>query len=259
MQTQKSKSILKFLATTLLTFMLMLGFALPTSIVLSNVQRYEAMTVKAASNSIEIQGLKKSYTIGQTITLPVVSGATIKVKDPKNNNVTLGSNNEFEASMAGDYSVEYKNGNTTTGEIFITVSASNATLNFDVENKKILPKEIATNTTVVFPKPEVLGENGIAISGASATLTVKKAGSSTPLTTIPVEENSVSYEKYTFTEAGVYSVVYSYKGAGYSYVDQKYTLRTHLLTESKRLSQKLNSIMGCNQKQIQLNESYSKG
>ena len=31
------------------------------------------------------------------------------------------------------------------------------------------------------------------------------------------------------------------------YVDQKYTFRTHLLTESKRLSQKLNSIMGCNQ------------
>ena len=224
MQTHKSKSIVKFLATTLLTFMLILGFALPTSVILSNVQRYEATTVKAASTDIAIQGLKKSYTIGQTITLPTVSGATIIVKNPKNNNVELDLNNAFEATMAGDYSVEYKNGNTTTGEIFISVSASNASFNFDVANKKILPAEIATNTEVTFPKPEILDEEGQVISGANATLTIKKAGSSTPITTTPVEENSVSYEKYKFTEAGVYSVVYSYRGTGYNYVDQKYTI-----------------------------------
>lgn len=224
MQNHKSNSFIKFLVTAVLAFMLLLGFALPTSVILSNVQRYEEMTVKAASNSIEVQGLKREYTIGSEVTIPASNGATIVVKDPKNNSVTLDANNKFIANLAGDYTVEYKNGSATTGEIIISISASQPKFNFDVADKKLLPSEIATNTQVTFPNPQILDEKGEVISGTVATLTIKKSGSSTPITTTTVTEDGKSYQQYTFAEKGVYSVVYSYKGTGFNYIDQKYTI-----------------------------------
>ena len=228
MQNHKSRTMTKFIVTAIMAIMLLFGFALPSSIVLANIQRYESINVQAATNEITVSGIKKSYNLGDTMQIPTGNGAEVIVKDPRGADVELGDPDgdhyNIVANYAGDYSVEYRQGNSTTGEIYITVSSSTPSFNFNTTNKKLIPSEIATNTNVVFPNPEVLDEDGEVIDGATATLTIRKAGSSTPLTTTRVEEEGQSFESYNFTEEGVYSVVYSYRGTGYNYIDQKYTI-----------------------------------
>ncbi len=229
MQKNKTNSMIKFITTAILTIMLILGFVLPTSIVLSNIQRYEALTVKAASSELKVTGIKKSYNLGETISLPKTTD-TVIIKDPKGNQLepntdyTIGNNYTFEAKFAGDYSVEYRNGNNTTGEIYISVKASTPSFNFDTTDKKLIPAEIATNTNVVFPNPEILDEDGNVIEGAEATITIKKAGSADAISLTPVVEEGKEYLSYNFSANGVYSVVYSYNGQGYNYIDKKYTI-----------------------------------
>ena len=228
MQNHKTKPLTKFIVTAIMTIMLALGFVLPSTVVLANIQRYEAINVQAASNELQVSGIKKSYRLGDTMQIPTGTGATVVVKDPRGTQVELGEPNsgyyEIVANYAGDYSVQYTNGNTTTGEIYITVTSSTPSFNFNTANKKLIPSEIGTNQTVVFPNPEILDEDEEVIEDATATLTIRKAGSSTPIVTTKVEENGETFESYTFTEEGVYSVVYSYKGTGYNYIDQKYTI-----------------------------------
>ena len=227
MQNYKTNSMIKFIVTAILTIVLALGFILPASTILSNIQRYEAMTVKAATGQLQVTGIKKSYNLGDTIELPKSTGEII-VKDPKGNKidpVDASTKYTVVANYAGDYTVEYRDGNTTTGEIVISVKASTPSFNFNTADKKIIPSEIAPNTKVVFPNPEILDEDGEVIEDASATLVVKMANGS--VVECQTETDSTSgkqYSYYTFTQEGVYSVVYSYKGQGYNYIDKKYTI-----------------------------------
>ena len=229
MQNYKTNSMIKFIVTAILTIVLAFGFILPASTILSNIQRYEAMTVKAATGQLQVTGIKKSYNLGDTIELPKLSGeGEIIVKDPKGNKidpVDASTKYTVVANYAGDYTVEYRDGNTTTGEIVISVKASTPSFNFNTADKKIIPSEIAPNTKVVFPNPEILDEDGEVIEDASATLVVKMANGS--VVECQTETDSTSgkqYSYYTFTQEGVYSVVYSYKGQGYNYIDKKYTI-----------------------------------
>lgn len=220
MQNHKTNSMLKLVVTAILSVMLLFSFVLPTSIFMANLAKYESVNLKAdATNEITVSGLKKSYKLGDTVTIPSVTDATVVVKDPKNNVVTLDSNT-FVANVAGDYAVVYSKGNTTTGEILISVKATTPSFNFATNSKYIIPSEIATGTSVSFPNPEILDENGDVIEGAKAKITIKKAGSSTPITTTVSEE----IESYKFTSKGVYSVTYSYKATGMNQITKQYSI-----------------------------------
>ena len=61
MQNHKSRTMTKFIVTAIMAIMLLFGFALPSSIVLANIQRYESINVQAATNEITVSGIKKSY------------------------------------------------------------------------------------------------------------------------------------------------------------------------------------------------------
>ncbi len=227
MQKNKTNSMIKFIVTAILTIMLVFGFALPTSVIMSNIQRYDSISVKAdGTNEIEINKIPKSANLGDPITLPKGNATTIVIKDPKNKVVSptdSGTNYTFVAEYSGDYSVEYKSQNgASTGEIYIKVKGEKPSFNFDVTDKQLLPSIIATGATVNFTKPEILDENGDVIEDATATLTLKKAGSDETITYQEVEGKN--YYSYTFAEEGVYSVVYSYKGTGYNYIDDKHTI-----------------------------------
>ncbi len=220
MQNHKTNSMFKFVVTAILSLMLLFSFVLPSSVFMANIAKYESVSLKAdASNEITVSGLKKSYKLGDTVTVPSVSGAVRTVKDPRNEEVTL-DGDTFVADVAGDYVVVYEKGDTTTGEIFINVKATTPSFNFETNSKNIIPNEISTGTTVTFPNPEILDDEDEKIDGAKATITIKKAGDSTPITTT----KSGDIESYKFASSGVYSVTYSYKAIGMNQITKQYSI-----------------------------------
>ncbi len=222
MQNHKTNSLLKLVIIAVLSMMLLFSFILPASVFSASNSKYESIKLNAdADNELQVTGLKTSYTLGDTVTLPVVAEASATVTDPKNNLVALdASGNSFVASVAGDYTVVYTKNNTTTGEIIIHVKAAKPAFNFETNSQYIIPSEIAKDTTVTFPNPEIKDEDGEVIEGAVTSINIKKAGSTDPITLIDAE----GIKSYKFTSAGVYYVTYSYSATGMTSIYKQYTI-----------------------------------
>lgn len=220
MQNHKTNSLLKLAVIAVLSIMLVFSFILPSTVFMAKIAKYDSVKLSADSvNELEITGLKTSYKLGDVVSIPAVSGAVVKVTDPKNNDVTV-ADNQFTANIAGDYTVVYTNGNATTGEIIISVEATTPSFNFATNSSYIIPSEIATGTLVSFPNPEIKDETGEVIEDARATITIRKAGDSAPITT----QVSDGIESYTFATEGVYSVTYSYSAVGMNPINKQYSI-----------------------------------
>ena len=220
MQFTKKFTLKTKLISLLLTLMLAFTFMIPAS----------AFTIKASAaasdwDSIEIENLKTEYDIYATVVLPTVTGATMKLIDPRGNDITSTvTGNQFNANIAGKYQLSYTNGKATTGIIYINVVAKQVAFKFDTNTDKLIPTKMPTDRKVVFPNPSIVDQNGEVISGEVADIKLIKADNTTEQTLV---DEDGGFKSFTFSDEGKYELIYTYGGtqsSGSSKITKKYVI-----------------------------------
>ena len=124
-------------------------------------------------NSFVVTGFDTEKEIGDTVTLPEVTGVTRTVKDPKGSVVTL-SENAFTASKIGTYTVTYSKDiansiGKSVQEYKIVVTGDLPTINFASNIADIIPTTTNYSKAIKLPTPTVEDSDGNEIESEEKT------------------------------------------------------------------------------------------
>lgn len=201
-------------------------------------------------NSFVVTGFDTEKEIGDTVTLPEVTGVTRTVKDPKGSVVTL-SENAFTASKIGTYTVTYSKDiansiGKSVQEYKIVVTGDLPTINFASNIADIIPTTTNYSKAIKLPTPTVEDSDGNEIEGAS--ISVKVTAPDHTEVTKEVSGSQVSLscgDSFTPNKEGIYTITYKYINSSNTLASKTFTVTAKQSYDSSNilLVHSLNSSM----------------
>ncbi len=189
-----------------------MGASIYSAIPMQNFKTVDA----AIQDSFTISGFNTSLEIGESVTLPEVSGVTRVVLDPKGKELTI-TDNKLVADIIGTYTVRYikdieNSDGKSVQEYKVNVTGDRPSLKFASNSDRIIPQITNYSKDIVLPVPTVVDAEGEEIENAE--VSVEITSPSHEVTNVTNEqltaENGYALE---VNKEGIYTITYKYYNA----------------------------------------------